>query len=496
MPFESRNIDLSPWKIREYRAGEGSPIVLLHGLSGSFDWWVRNAGALASRHAVAGIDLVGFGSHRRFTGSPLPLDFDESVALLRRWMDSRVGAPAHVIGHSMGAQLAIHLAATHPALVKSLVLVSSSGLPVRLRPGPRLRAMFRPPGSLLSFLPVLAWDALRAGPTSIGVALGRALRDDVSPLLERLAMPTLIVWGENDPLIPLHYAHLLEESIPGSRLEILSGAGHIPMWDRPEEFNALVLDFLDSVEKGRPSEVDAPHRFTWGVGGCEEGLCYRENGARKEVAIIHGLGMGTEYLGPLAKSLDDRGLHAIAPDLPGFGHSRSVEANDMDEVVDMVIRWADLLDLRGRVWIGHSTGAQLVERLMRKRPDLVSRAAFVSPVWNRERLSPLWLAEGIVRDAPKDSPHLLLLALRAYWEAGMIRFMRSFLWYTKDAERVATLPERSVIIYGESDPMIHRDFVETMGVPVHEIMGAHGVVYTHPDEVAEIATGPHTAGGK
>ncbi|MBW3671716.1 MAG: alpha/beta fold hydrolase [Acidobacteria bacterium] len=491
MTFETREIDLDPWKIREFGAGSGTPVVLLHGLSGSFEWWARNRDSLASHHTVAGIDLIGFGSQRRFTGSPLPLDFQESVALLRRWIESRFSDPVHLIGHSMGGQLSIHMAASHPALVRSLVLVSSSGLPVHLKPGPHLSAMFHPPGSLLSFLPVLAWDLFRAGPASVGLALARVLRDDVRPLLEHLTMPTLLVWGENDPLIPVRYADILRDAIPGSRLEILPRAGHIPMWDRPEEFNRLVMDHFESAEAGRSVTVEPSHRFSWAVRGCDGGLCYRENGDRRDVVMIHGLGIRTEYLRPLAESLDRRGLHSIAPDLPGLGHSRSTEVRDLDELVEVVAAWARQCSIEGRIWIGHSTGAQIVERLMKKYPELVRQAVFVSPVWNRERLPPLWLVEGIVRDAPKDSPHLLLIALRAYWEAGLLRIVRAFFWYTEDAATVENLPENSMIIYGESDPMIHRDFVETMGVDVHVVQknAAHGVVFTHPDEIVELATG-------
>ncbi len=485
MKFRKEQIALDPWTIREYRGGEGSPVVLVHGLSGSFEWWARNREVLAQRHLVLGLDLLGFGSQRHFTGSPLPLDFEESVALLRRWIEVRVGEPVHLVGHSMGGQLAIHLAATHPDLVRSLVLVSASGIPVDLRPGPHLSAMFHPPGTLLSFLPILAWDLFRAGPTSVGLALSRILRDDVTPLLNRLSMPTLLIWGENDPLIPLRYAYELNDAIPESRLEVLSPAGHIPMWDRPAAFNDLVLDHVAAVEQGRVQAGDGDRGFNWGVRGCDDGLCYRENGGRREVVLIHGFGMRTQYFRPLAETLDRRGLDAIAPDLPGIGHSLRTSTRSLDECVENVIRWAETCGLQERVWIGHSTGAQIVERVMSRRPDLVGKAGFVSPVWNRERLSPLWLIEGIVRDAPKDSPHLLILALQSYWEAGFLRLLRSFFWYTEDASRIEKLPERSVIVYGESDPMIHRDFVETMGVPVHVVPGAHGVVFSHPDEVLD-----------
>lgn len=486
MRFDQRLVDLDPWKIREFRGGEGSPLVLLHGLSGSFGWWSRNRDAFAEHHLVAGIDLVGFGAGRRLTRAPLPLGFEDSVTLLRRWIDTRIGEPVHLIGHSMGGQLAIHLAATHPHLIRSLVLVSASGLRVGLQPGPHLKAMFRPPGSLLSFLPVLAWDALRAGPTAIGLALARLLRDDVTPLLGALSMPVLLVWGENDSLIPLRYAEMFDSAIPRARLEILPAAGHVPMWDRPREFNEVVLRYLDSVDEGREIAHEQSHQFSWGVQGCDEGICHRANGDRGDVILIHGLGIGSGYFRRLARSLDERGIHTTAPDLPGFGHSSSTDVATVDELVDRIARWADGHDLCNRVWAGHSTGALLIERLMRIRPDLIRGAVFISPIWNSETLSRLWLFEGIVRDAPKEPPQLVLHAIRAYWESGLLRVLGSFRWYAGDAKAVAALPAGSTIVHGERDPMIDRDHLALLGAEIKVIPGAHGIVFSHPEELAKI----------
>ncbi|MDX1583488.1 MAG: alpha/beta fold hydrolase, partial [Thermoanaerobaculia bacterium] len=274
MEFESELIRLEPWTVREFRGGEGTPVALIHGLSGSFRWWSRNREFLASRHEVAGIDLIGFGSARRFTGSPLPLELEESTMLLARWIGRRFEEPVHVVGHSMGGQLAIHLAAEHPKLVRSLVLVSSSGVPIDLRPGQHLGPMFHPPGSLLSFLPVLLTDAFRAGPSSIALALSRLIRDDVRPLLGAIRVPTLLVWGENDPIIPLRYARTFDSEISSSNLVVLARAGHIPMWDRPEEFNETVTRFLQEIERGRVAPPAEP-RFHWALQGCDDGICFR-----------------------------------------------------------------------------------------------------------------------------------------------------------------------------------------------------------------------------
>ena len=95
---ETRRIDLPPYSFWETRAGAGPPVVLIHGLGGSSDWWRRNIDVLAERYQVSAVDLVGFGRNRFFLrGSSLPLKFDEIAALLARWIESSFREPVHVV---------------------------------------------------------------------------------------------------------------------------------------------------------------------------------------------------------------------------------------------------------------------------------------------------------------------------------------------------------------------------------------------------------------
>lgn len=233
--------------------GEGPPVILLHGLSGSSRWWKRNAPALAARHRVIAPDVIGFGRTRCPGRMP---SIAELADVLAGWMEEVEIERAHVIGHSMGGQLAVHLAARHPERVARLVLVDSAGIP-RPRPlAPGALARFAlglaPPrrwGDPV-FLPVIAGDALVAGPRVILQAVGRILRDDVRPLLSRIVAPTLIVWGEHDRVIPLEHGEELREEIAGSRLLVVPQAAHNPMVDHPGAFNTAVLDFLAGDEVG------------------------------------------------------------------------------------------------------------------------------------------------------------------------------------------------------------------------------------------------------
>jgi pimeloyl-ACP methyl ester carboxylesterase len=91
---------------------------------------------------------------------------------------------------------------------------------------------------------VLLRDALRAGPATLWRAARDLLAEDVSEDLRRIAAPTLLVWGERDTLVPPATGDLLRKVIEDSRLLVVEGAGHVPMFDRPEEFDAALLAFL------------------------------------------------------------------------------------------------------------------------------------------------------------------------------------------------------------------------------------------------------------
>ncbi|MEX2571557.1 MAG: alpha/beta fold hydrolase [Gemmatimonadota bacterium] len=234
----------------EFGAGE-EPIILIHGLSGSSRWWVRNIPALAAHWRILVPDLIGFGRSRA-TG-PLP-DMPEIALLLLEWIDSMALRRVHLVGHSMGGQISIHLAVHSPERVASLILVDAAGIPRPMTP----RSLFRfaaEAGPLWrwgdpAFLPVIARDAWTAGPRVLLRAIRHIVRDDVRPLLPELRVPTLIIWGERDTLVPLSDASEFHRLIAGARLAVLRGAAHNPMVDRPAAFNRIVSAFLDGKAVG------------------------------------------------------------------------------------------------------------------------------------------------------------------------------------------------------------------------------------------------------
>src|SRR5690606_11678309 len=243
--FRLRVPELGGFGVHSGHAREGAPVVLLHGLPGSHRWWRYTLPALASDFRLHVPELVGFGGSR---GAPVPRGgIPEMMELLVKWLDALEIDRPHLVGHSMGGQISIHLAAKHPERISRLVLVSAAGVPRRRSPAELVRFFIEvaPPRSWgrPEFLPTMVRDALRAGPRTLLRTTAHILADDVRPLLSRIRSPTLLVWGRLDPLTPLSHAWVMADAIPDARLRVIPDAAHNPMVDRPREFNVLVWSF-------------------------------------------------------------------------------------------------------------------------------------------------------------------------------------------------------------------------------------------------------------
>ena len=235
------------YRIHALHTGQGDALVMLHGLSGSSRWWRYNVPFLAQHFRTHTPDLVGFGRSFGLVAQP---SIAQMADILREWLDANEIEKLHLIGHSMGGQIAIHLAASAPERVQRLVLVSSAGIPreLSLTAIARFVAEIIPPRAWGSptFLPTIATDALRMGPRVFITATNKLLRDDVRELLPRIEAPTLLIWGRLDPLTPLQHGEFMAGHIPSARLVIFDDAAHMPMVDRPERFNDEVLRFLQA----------------------------------------------------------------------------------------------------------------------------------------------------------------------------------------------------------------------------------------------------------
>jgi pimeloyl-ACP methyl ester carboxylesterase len=202
---------------------------------------VRSLAPLAREHTVYALDLPGFGASRmggRYT-------FARAVQGIAGWMEAQRFAPAAILGHSMGGHLAVLLAARYPAYVRAMVVIAPSGLPL----GRNLLAMahaafFSRARGDARFTPIAVEGALRAGPRSLWQAVRQIERVDVSAHLVGLAVPTLILWGDSDNLLPVTNATLLGAAIAGAEVRVVPGGTHNVFFDEAEVVNGAVLAFL------------------------------------------------------------------------------------------------------------------------------------------------------------------------------------------------------------------------------------------------------------
>lgn len=221
--------------------GDGPDLVLIHGLAGSADWWTHNQPALTGAFRVTTIDLPGFGSSH----PDARLILDQAPDQVADLMAARGIDRAHVMGHSMGGLVAGALASDRPERVDRLVLVDAGFLAFDPKLRNRVTGLFRTlPWTSPSLMPILVRDMFRSGPIRMMAATGELLRKDWREKLPSISAPTLVIWGEHDRVCDLRIGKQIAATVPGAKLVVVPGAGHNPMWEKPEEFDRAVLAFL------------------------------------------------------------------------------------------------------------------------------------------------------------------------------------------------------------------------------------------------------------
>jgi pimeloyl-ACP methyl ester carboxylesterase len=225
---------------------ETTPIVLVHGFSSSRSLkpLIR---ALGGRRPVFAPDLPGFG----MSDPPVhPLDVPGLADALRRWLIANGLAPAVLVGLSFGCQVAVDLAARHPAAVERLVLVGPTFDPEARTPGRvALRWARNAPRSSPRLAPTIVHDLIDAGPWRSVRNLRRALDDPVEEKLGEIEAPTLVVRPERDHLAPAAWTERVAELIPDAELALLPKAGHSIGPRAASRLTALLVPFLAESEE-------------------------------------------------------------------------------------------------------------------------------------------------------------------------------------------------------------------------------------------------------
>lgn len=274
MSFPGRLVDTSVGRVFVHRGGAGRPLVLIHGFMMSHYIFRDVLGPLAARYQVIAIDLPGFGESDR--PSPAEFSYDSAgfAQTVREVMDRLGIARASVLGHSMGGAVALALAARAPERVERAVLVSPVVYPLPLPAEEKLLTTpigallwkhlvgkreiarmwrthhVRDPRSVTDAWLDYYWQRLnRAGGRDAAFAAAMALaRVTDSPRdPARVRAPTLLVWPEEDRVVPLAHGKRLVRAIAGARLAVIPACGHDVFLERPDEFLRQTLPFLDEV---------------------------------------------------------------------------------------------------------------------------------------------------------------------------------------------------------------------------------------------------------
>lgn len=199
-------------------------VVLIHGLGMSGRSLVPTLRLLAPELTVLAPDLPGFGRSSR---PARPLHLPELADALVDWMDAVALPRAALLGHSLGCQVALHVADRHPDRVVSLVLASPSRDPGAPSPWQQaLRLVLDAPRESPGLLPIAISDYLRAGPRRMWLTLRESLSTDATDRLRRTVHPTLVVRGSRDTVVSDRWARSVTALLPAGRLVVLPGAPH------------------------------------------------------------------------------------------------------------------------------------------------------------------------------------------------------------------------------------------------------------------------------
>lgn len=285
----SVHVDGARVRIAYRESGQGRPVLLLHGLGASSSVWHLVAPRLARRHRVIAPDLPGSG----WSATPPPGSlatgwFTRTMNAFAREVDAEGAA---LVGHSLAGGVSVLMALEEPDLYASLALVAPAGMGPQLPLGLRLQAL-PPVGHTLALLTPLVFRAL--GPARLeglmrrfvardgdadavlpllreaGATYGRraavrayheVLREtatlrgqrpeyQVSHRLRELSLPTLVVWGAVDSVLPISQGRRACDACDALELRVMPGCGHVPQLEEPDAFLAILEEFL-----GRPDSA-------------------------------------------------------------------------------------------------------------------------------------------------------------------------------------------------------------------------------------------------
>ena len=253
------NLTIGGLNVHYLDGGEGDPLVVIHGGGGGVNSWQSSLEELSRHYTVYAPDLPGFG-HSQSRNDRFQLS--EYVEFMNEFVHTLGLRRFHLIGHSLGGGIALQFALKFPQKIEKLVLVSSMFLGKEIALWARFlssSSCFRYVGKAgLSVIRTIGWVArffcntCKIAPpfTQLHISIGKSimtLKGQTTVLINQLTelpMPTLLVWGARDGIVPSRQAHAAADIIPDCQLHVFEGCGHHVQNQKLQEFCQLLVSFL------------------------------------------------------------------------------------------------------------------------------------------------------------------------------------------------------------------------------------------------------------
>jgi pimeloyl-ACP methyl ester carboxylesterase len=224
--------------------GRGRPLIFLHGWVGSWRYWIPTMQAASASYRAYAIDLWGFGDSAKNNGR---YSLEQQADLVASFMDKMGISRTVLIGHSLGALVALLFANHYPELVDRILAIGVPANSQLINPRLLTSSPTEMADWLLGRLPAMEtarMEAPRADYQSILTSINNFYNLNIPDLLSNLTIPTLLVQGQNDPAISSEYTEDMVNLPELTHQIIFEGSGHFPMLEEMNKFNRLLVDFL------------------------------------------------------------------------------------------------------------------------------------------------------------------------------------------------------------------------------------------------------------
>ena len=267
--MQEKFVDVDGIRTAYMEEGSGEPVLFVHGLAGYKENWEYNLPEFGERYRAIAVDLPGFGRTER---PDVPYGIPFFADFVVKFLGALDIPHAHLVGNSMGGHTVSFIGATRKDVPRKIVLADPAGAsgkelleaaPIKpemieamgpVNPGEDFVRMyanlqfFKPDDRTEKMVRRALADIEEGDLESRFNAYVKSLRGllahEVAPLYKDITAPTLVVWGENDMIVPVAHADVIAGAIPGATKIIFKECGHIPMIEKSGDFNRVVLEFL------------------------------------------------------------------------------------------------------------------------------------------------------------------------------------------------------------------------------------------------------------